>query len=176
MTKTFGRLRHEPSNAPIVNARATRIYAMPVSSNRPMTARTATNNNTGTTKMSGFHYKMPNASKGPLPMELITRRPTSSLPSNIAPRDTIHSRILAGTGPMLAQPNGTMYNDIRVNDSEHIRTSMPMYAPSTESGASSHRLERHNVQSTTFNDQSVKSQVKTIDRFNDVLRRTYKLH
>lgn len=153
MTRTLNKLRQEPLNVPTTNARSTPMYAGPTPS-RPMTARVTTHQNTGTTtttSSSNYYYQLPSNTKGPLPAELISRRPTSSFASNILPNGTTsHNRVSTGTGPVILQKS---------NENPSVRISTPMRAPTKSLDTGLHQLDGFNFDNVTFDDHQGRSRV-----------------
>jgi hypothetical protein len=123
LTRTLNKLRQEPLST---NTRSMPMYGGPTSS-RPMTARMTTHQNTGTTTaapQSNYYYQISNNVKGPLPAELMTRRPTSSYVTNGAS----HNRVSTGSGPLIVQ-QPVSRTDTKINENTNVRISTPLRAP-----------------------------------------------
>jgi hypothetical protein len=150
LTKTLNKLRREPLNTVATNGRPT--------SSRPMTARGISHQNTGTTTTSNFHYQLPGGTKGPLPAELISRRPVSSYPSN----GVSHNRVSSGTGPIITQqPISSTRHEIRSTDNTNMRVSVP--AKSLDTGL--RQLDGFNFNTVTIDEYPDKSRVNKKTRF-----------
>jgi hypothetical protein len=160
LTRTLNKLRQEPLNTATTNARSTPMYAGP-SSSRPMTARITTHQHTGTTtaSSSNYYYNISNNTKGPLPAELITRRPTSSYSTNILPNGTTHNRVSTGNGPFILQPSTTIRNEIKTNDNGNVRISTPLRAPTRSLETNLHQLDGFNFDNVTLDEHAEKSRV-----------------
>jgi hypothetical protein len=160
LTRTLNKLRQEPLNNGTANARPTPMYAGPVPS-RPMTARTTTHQNTGTTttSSSNYYYQLPSNTKGPLPAELITRRPTSSFASHVLSNGTSHNRISTGTGPLIAQQSNTIRNETKPNDNTNVRISTPLRAPAKSLDTGLHQLDGFNFDNVTLEEHVGRSRV-----------------
>ncbi len=147
MARTLNKLRQEP-----INARSTPMYAGQTPS-RPMTPRVTTHQNTGTTTTtpsSNNYYQLPSNTKGPLPAELITRRPTSSFASTILPNGTSHNRVSTGTGPHIVQQPTTNTN---------IRIQTPLRAPAKSLETGLHQLDGFNFDNVILDDHHGRSRV-----------------
>lgn len=138
------------------------MYAVATGS-RPMTARVGTHQPTGPSAASNYYYQLPGGTKGPLPAELITRRPTSSFAANILPNGASHSRISTSTGPLIATPAPTaIRTEIKSSENGTIRTSTPI-RPSTKSlEAGLHQLDGFNFDNVTLDDHQERSKVKIL--------------
>jgi hypothetical protein len=168
LTRTLNKLRQEPSNTGTTNARSTPMFAGP-STSRPMTARITTHHNTGTTTASpNYYYQLPSGTKGPLPAELITRRPTSSFVSNILPNGTSHSRVSTGNGPLIVQQpqqqqqqqqQTTKRNELKSNENGNVRLSTPLRAPAKSLETGLHQLDGFNFDNVTLGEHHEKSRV-----------------
>jgi hypothetical protein len=160
LTRTLNKLRQEPLNTATTNARSTPMYAGP-SSSRPLTARVTTHQNTGTTTTtsSNYYYQLPSNTKGPLPAELITRRPTSSYSTNILPNGTSHNRVSAGSGPFILQQPTTIRNEIKSNDSTSVRIATPLRAPTKSLETGLHQLDGFNFDNVNLEEHPEKSRV-----------------
>lgn len=159
MAKTLNKLRPEPANTGATNARSTSVYNGS-SSNRPVTARVTTHQNTGTTATSSnYYYQIPGNVKGPLPAELITRRPTSSFSTNILPSNATHSRVSTGNGPLIAQQPTTMKSDTKFNDNANVRMSTPLRAPAKSLDRGLHQLDGFNFDNVTLDEHPEKARV-----------------
>ncbi len=135
------------------------MYAGPTPS-RPMTARVTTHQNTGTTTTSSnYYYPLPNNTKGPLPAELITRRPTSSF----IPNGTSHNRVSTGTGPLIVHqpppPPPTIRTETKANDSTNVRISNPLRPPAKSVETGLHQLDGFNFDNVTLDDHPGRSRV-----------------
>jgi hypothetical protein len=153
LTKTLNKLRQEPLNTPTTSARSTPLYAGPTSS-RPVTAKIKTHQNTGTTTTTpstNYYFQLP-SSKGPLPAELITRRPASSFASTILPNGTSHHRVSTGTGPLIVQQSTPRGHD-------NIRISTPLRAPAKSLDTGLHQLDGFNFDSVTLDDHQSRLRV-----------------
>ena len=163
MTRTLNKLRQEPLNT---NARSTPLYVSPAPTSRPSTARITTHQNTGTTTTPSvaaaanyyYHPQLSTNPKGPLPAELITRRPTSSFIPN---GTSIHSRISTGTGPLIV-PQATLpiKTQTRTNETNHARISTPLRAPAKSVDTGLHQIDGFNFDNVTLDDHPGKSKVK----------------
>lgn len=164
LTKTLNKLRPEPLNTGTGNARSTSIYAGS-SSNRPMTARITTHQNTGTTTTTptSYYYPLSGNTKGPLPAELITRRPTSSFATNILPNSTTHNRISTGTGPIILQQSTAMKTETRFNDNNNARVSAPLRVPAKSLDIGLHQLDGFNFDNVTLDEHQEKSKVMKLE-------------
>jgi len=140
------------------------MYAGP-SSSRPMTSRVTTHQNTGTTTTatpsSNYYYNISNNTRGPLPAELITRRPTSSYAANILPNGTSHSRASTGSGPFILQQSTTIRNEIKSNDNATVRIPTPLRAPTKSVETGLQQLDGFNFDSVTLDEHQKKYRVKT---------------
>ncbi|CAF3354215.1 unnamed protein product [Rotaria socialis] len=161
LTKTLNKLRPEPSNTGSTNIRSTSIYVGP-SSTRPITARVTTHQNTGTTtttpSSSNYFYQLPGSTKGPLPAELITRRPTSSFGTNILPNSTSHSRLSTGTGTgsLVLPQSATIKSETKFNDNANTRISTPLRAPAKSVDIGLHQLDGFNFDNVTLDEHQEK--------------------
>ena len=147
------------------------MYAGPTPT-RPMTARMTTHQHTGTTTStstpSGYYYQLQNGTKGPLPAELITRRPTSSF----APNGTSHARVSTGTGPLIVQQPGPATitrTETKANENPSNRISTPLRAPgkSTETGLQ--QIDGFNFDNIILDDHSGRSRVRRLIVFSNNL-------
>jgi hypothetical protein len=149
LAKTLNTLRQEPLNTPAINAgRATQLYTGPISS-RPMTSRTTPRQNSGTTTSSNYYYQVSGGTKGPLPAELITRRPNIALTSN----GIVHSRVSHGAGPLIVQ------QPTRSLDIGNTRVSTPLYAPTKSLDTVSHQLDAFNFNMVILDEHYDKARV-----------------
>jgi hypothetical protein len=156
LTKTLNKLRQEPLNTATTNVRSTPMYAGPIPS-RPTTARLTTHQNTGTTTTaSNYYYPLPGTTKGPLPPELITRRPSSSF----MPNGASHNRVSTGTGPLIVQqPAPPIRTESKANDNTNVRISTPLRAPAKSVETGLRQLDGFNFDNVTLDDQLGRSKV-----------------
>jgi hypothetical protein len=166
LTKTLNKLRQEPLNTASTNGRSTPFYAGPQSS-RPMTSRATSHPYTNTGTTSNFHYQLPGGTKGPLPAELITRRPTSSFGSNNVLNGTSHNRVSSGPGPLIVQqqqqqqqPTTSIRNEMRSIDTASGRVAAPFRAPAKSLDTGLHQTNGFNLNSVTGDEYHHKSTVK----------------
>lgn len=138
------------------------MYAGPTPS-RPITARMTTHQNTGTTTGTStsagyyYHHQLPGGTKGPLPAELITRRPTSSF----APNGASHSRVSTGTGPLIVQqPAPATITRTEVKTSERIST--PLRAPGKSSDTGLQQVDGFNFDSITLDEHPGRARVSAL--------------
>ena len=141
------------------------MYAGPTPS-RPITARMTTHQNTGTTTgtstSAGYYYhQLPGGTKGPLPAELITRRPTSSF----APNGTSHTRVSTGTGPLIVQqpaPATITRTETKSNENTNTRISTPLRAPGKSSETGLQQIDGFNFDNITLDEYPGRSRVKVL--------------
>ncbi|CAF4128597.1 unnamed protein product [Rotaria magnacalcarata] len=161
LTKTLTKLRPEPLNTGSTNIRSTSIYVGP-SSTRPITSHVTTHQNTGTTtttsSSSNYFYQLPGSTKGSLPAELITRRPTSSFGTNILPNSTSHSRLSTGTGTgsLILPQSATIKSETKFNDNANTRISTPLRAPAKSLDIGLHQLDGFNFDNVTLDEHQEK--------------------
>jgi hypothetical protein len=153
LTRTLNKLRQEPLNT---NTRSTPMYAGTTPS-RPMTARMTTHQNTGTTttSSSNYYYQLSNNTKGPLPAELITRRPTSSYPTN----STSHNRVSTGSGPLIVQQQ-TARTDTKTNENTNVRISTPLRVPTKNLETGLHQIDGFNFDNVTLDEHPGRARVR----------------
>ena len=161
LTRTLNKLRQEPLNT---NTRTSPMYAGPTPS-RPMTARITTHQNTGTTttnpssSSSNYYYQLSNNSKGPLPAELITRRPASSYATN----GTSHSRLSTGTGPIIVQPQQQPPSariETKNIENTNVRISTPLRVPTRSLETGLHQVDGFNFDNVTLDDHPGRTRVR----------------
>lgn len=111
LAKTLNKLRQPTSTTALGNGRPTTSHTGPVA------ARSTSHPNAYLPTSSNFHYQLPGVIKGPLPAELITRRPTNSVPSK-------------GTGPLIVQqPSIPLHREIKSPESVNTRVPTPFRVP-----------------------------------------------
>ena len=138
------------------------MYAGPTSS-RPMTSRMTTHQNTGTTTTtapsSNYYYQLSNNTKGPLPAELIARRPASSYTNN----GTSHNRLSTGSGPLIVQ-QPTPRTDTRTNENNNnnnnVRISTPLRAPAKSLETVLHQVDGFNFDNVTLDEHPGRMRVR----------------
>jgi len=159
LTRTLNKLRQEPLNA---NTRTTPMFAGPTPS-RPMTARITTHQHTGTTTTtpsSSYYYQLSNNTKGPLPAELITRRPTSSFTTN----GTSYNRVSTGTGPLIVQQPTTTTMTARTEtkgiENTSVRISTPLRVPTKSLETGLHQIDGFNFDNVTLDEYPGRTRVR----------------
>jgi hypothetical protein len=162
LTKTLNKLRQEPLNTVTTNGRTTTLYNGSTPS-RPTTARATAYQNTGTTT-SNFHHQSSSGTKGPLPAELITRRPISSFPSN----GVSHNRVLSGAGPLIVhQPTTSTRNEIRSIDATNMRVSAPVHAPTKSLDTGLRQVDGFDFNSVAIDEYPDRSRVNKTTNINN---------
>ncbi|CAF2702699.1 unnamed protein product [Rotaria sp. Silwood2] len=165
LTKSLNKLRPEPFNTATINGHSTPLYAEPIPA-RPMTTRVVSHKNTGTITASSFYYQPTSGTRGPLPTELITRRPISSLTSNKPSNEISYNRISSGTGPLIAQqPTTFIHNEIKSTKTSNIHESAPLRIPAKSLDTGLHQLDGSSFNSETVNEHPDKSR-KSKKEFN----------
>lgn len=148
LAKTLNKLRQPSSTAAASgNGRSTASHTGSVTG-RLLTDRATSHPNSYSATSSNFHYQLPGVIKGPLPAELITRRPTSSVPSK-------------GNSPLFAQQSTTpLHREIKSPESVNTRVSTPFRVPVKSPDGDSHMTNGFSFPNITVDEYPDRFQVK----------------
>lgn len=159
LTKSLNKLRQEPLNTAPIKGQSTPLYAETLF-NRPTTGRVISHKNITTMTTSNSYYPIAGATKGPLPAELLSKRPISSFTLNMPSTSSSQSRVSAGTGPfIIQQPPIPIHNEIKSTNSLNIHLSTPSHTQTKSLDAAVHQLDGINFNSRTAEQQPDKSRV-----------------
>ncbi|CAF0840307.1 unnamed protein product [Rotaria sordida] len=157
LAKSLNKLRPELFNTATINGGSTPLRAEPIPS-RPMTSRSIFHKNNGTITASNFYHQSTGGIKGPLPAELITRRPISTLTSNKPSDGILHSRISSGNGPLIVQqPTTSIRNEIKSNNTSNTYVSTPLHIPAKSLDTGLHQFDEFNLNSGIIDEHPNKS-------------------
>jgi hypothetical protein len=160
VSKSLKKLRQGPVNTPSTNGRLASLDTGPTSS-RPMTARATYHSNNDKATSSNFYYQLPGGTKGPLPPQLITKRPSTSRVSNQPSNGVSQSRVSSETNPINVQQNHTTSTNNVARSIDTANTPVPssLRTPAKSLDIDFHHLDGFNLNSATIDEHPDKSRV-----------------
>ncbi|UJR33689.1 hypothetical protein I4U23_021118 [Adineta vaga] len=152
VSKSLKKLRQEPTPTLISNGRSSSLDTVPILS-RPSTSRTTSYSNHDIGATSTFYYQASGVTKGPLPAQLITKRPSTSRSSN--------TRISSENSPTNGHHHPTniapAQNVVKSIDTDHTRTPTPIRVPAKSLDVNLHQLDGFNFDSVNVDENHDKS-------------------